>query len=104
MIFWLALLTISILLVAAAGVVLLRNPLSAVVASGIVSLALSVMFVILRAPDVAMAEAIVGAGLSGVIFALALRRVGLWDVSAEIKHAASSPSSQAPIRNKQSTE
>jgi uncharacterized MnhB-related membrane protein len=74
----LALLTLLILLSAAAGMLLLRNYVAAVAASSVVSLALSVFFVILQAPDVALAEAAVGAGLSGVIFALALRRTGLW--------------------------
>jgi uncharacterized MnhB-related membrane protein len=36
------------------------------------------LFVILRAPDVAMTEAAIGAGLSSLLFALALRRLGLW--------------------------
>jgi len=40
-----------------------------------VSLALSVLFVILKAPDVAMTEAVVGSGLSAVILALALNRI-----------------------------
>ena len=35
------------------------------------------MFVMLQAPDVAMTEAAIGAGLSGLILALALRRLGL---------------------------
>jgi len=35
------------------------------------------MFVLLQAPDVAMTEAVVGAGLSGLILALSLRRLGL---------------------------
>ena len=46
---------------------------AAVVASSVVSLALSVLFVILRAPDVALSEAAVGAGLTGALLALAVR-------------------------------
>ena len=38
----------------------------------------SVLFVLLHAPDVAMTEAAVGAGLSGVVLALGLRKLGLW--------------------------
>ena len=70
---WLALLAVIVMLMAAAGVVFLRSLMAAVVASSVVSLALSVLFVILRAPDVALSEAAVGAGLTGALLALAVR-------------------------------
>ena len=70
---WLALLAVIVMLMAAAGVVFLRSLRAAVVASSVVSLALSVLFVILRAPDVALSEAAVGAGLTGALLALAVR-------------------------------
>lgn len=76
--FWIALLSMLITLSAAAGVLILNNYLAAVAAASVVSLAVSVFFLILQAPDVALAEAVVGAGLSGAILALALRKVGLW--------------------------
>lgn len=75
---WVALLCVVAMLAAGLAVLRLRDLLAAVAASTVVSLALSVLFVVLRAPDVALAEAAVGAGLSGVLFALALRRLGLW--------------------------
>lgn len=75
---WAAALCVVVMLVAAIAVLTLRSLLAAVAASSVVSLALSVLFVILRAPDVALAEAAVGAGLSGVLLALTLRRLGLW--------------------------
>jgi energy-converting hydrogenase B subunit D len=56
---------------------------AAVAATAVVGLGLTVLFVLLRAPDVAMTEAAVGAGLSGVILALALRRLGLWRVDGD---------------------
>jgi uncharacterized MnhB-related membrane protein len=71
-------LIVGVMLLAAVAVVVLRGFLAAVAALAAVSLALSVLFVLLRAPDVALAEAAVGAGLSGVLLALTLRRVGLW--------------------------
>lgn len=67
-----------VMLAAAILAVTLRNWLAATAALSVVSLALSVLFALLRAPDVALAEAAVGAGLSGVLLALTLRRVGLW--------------------------
>ncbi len=52
----------------------LRSLVSAIVAAGLVSLFASVVYVILAAPDVAMTEAAIGAGLSTVIFLYAVRR------------------------------
>lgn len=73
---WLATLCVVAMIVAGLLVALSPGLMAAVVASSVVSLALSVLFVILRAPDVAMTEAVVGAGLSGVLLAMALRRIG----------------------------
>ncbi len=74
----LTLLIVFVMLVSAISVLLLRNMIAALAATSVVSLALSVIFVLLRAPDVAMTEAAVGAGLSSLILALGLRRLGLW--------------------------
>jgi uncharacterized MnhB-related membrane protein len=75
---WIALIIVIVMLAAALAVLLLESFLAALAAFSVVSLGLSVLFVILRAPDVAMTEAAVGAGLSSLLFALALRRLGLW--------------------------
>lgn len=75
---WLTLILVVLMLVAAVAVLWLKDFLAALAALSVVSLALSVLFIVLRAPDVAMTEAAVGAGLSGLIFAVALRRLGLW--------------------------
>ena len=74
---WIAATVVALTLGAALLVLLLDNLLAAVAAASVVSLGVSVMFVILQAPDVAMTEAAVGAGLSSLILALALRRLGL---------------------------
>ena len=78
MLSWIAGLIVVAMLVAAVAALTVKNFVAAVAATSVVGLALSVLFVLLRAPDVAMTEAAVGAGLSGVILALALRRLGLW--------------------------
>ena len=84
---WLLLGIVIFMLGAAIAVLLLDNLLAATAAASVVSLGLAVLFVLLRAPDVAMTEAAVGAGLSSLILALALRRLGLFQldnpVSAE---------------------
>jgi uncharacterized MnhB-related membrane protein len=78
---WIVLLATVLMLAGAVAVLLLKNYLAAVAATSVVSLGAALLFVILRAPDVALTEAAVGAGLSGVIMALSLRRLGLWHIS-----------------------
>ena len=56
-----AMLSVAVMLAAAVAVVLLRSYLAAVAALSVVSLALSVLFALLKAPHVAMAEAAVQA-------------------------------------------
>lgn len=73
---WVVALMIVIMLGSAVAVLLLDSHISALAATSVVSLVLSLLFLILQAPDVGMTEAVVGSGLSTVILALALRRLG----------------------------
>jgi uncharacterized MnhB-related membrane protein len=50
-----------------------RSLVHSILALGVFSLLLALEFYILRAPDVAIAEAAIGAGLSTTIFIIALR-------------------------------
>ncbi len=74
---WVIAAMVFIMLTAAIMVLLVDSHISAIAATTAVSLALSVLFVILQAPDVAMTEAVVGSGLGTVILALALSRLNL---------------------------
>jgi uncharacterized MnhB-related membrane protein len=85
---WFVLLIVLVVLSSAVAVLVLRNLLGALAAASVVSLGVSVLFVVLRAPDVAMTEAAVGAGLSGVVMALGLRRLGLWQVEDRSREVA----------------
>lgn len=62
------------MILAAFAALYLRNLVSAIIAAGIVSLFASVIYLILAAPDVAMTEAAIGAGLSTVIFLYAMKK------------------------------
>ncbi len=73
---WVVSVVVFIMLVAALAVLFLPNMIAAVVASAVVSLCLTVIFAILKAPDVAMTEAAIGAGLSSLILAIGLKRLG----------------------------
>jgi energy-converting hydrogenase B subunit D len=61
------------LIIAAIVIITFRDLLSAAIAFGIFSFLLSLEFYILQAPDVAIAEAGIGAGLTTAIFILAIR-------------------------------
>jgi energy-converting hydrogenase B subunit D len=68
------------LVIAAAVIIRFQDLLSAAVAFGIFSFLLSLEFYILQAPDVAIAEAGIGAGLTTAIYILAIRGTGRWEV------------------------
>lgn len=80
---WIVALVVFIMLAAAIAVLLLDNMIAAVVAASVVSLALTVIFALLKAPDVAMTEAAIGAGLSSLILAIGLKRLGYWKTDSD---------------------
>lgn len=51
-----------------------KDLLAAVLASGFISLVASIVYLYLQAPDVAMTEAAIGAGLTTLIFIIAVRK------------------------------
>ncbi len=51
----------------------LKNLIAAVVAMGAVSLIISLLFLLIQAPDVAMAEASIGAALTMAIYIIGVR-------------------------------
>lgn len=77
---WLVLILVLMMLSAAIAVLFLPNMIAAVVASSVVSLALTIIFALLKAPDVAMTEAAIGVGLSSLILAIGLKRLGYWQL------------------------
>ena len=78
---WMVLILVALMLGAAILVLVFDNLVAAIAASSVVSLLLSLLFVVLLAPDVALTEAAVGAGLSGAVLAMGLRRLGLIDLN-----------------------
>ena len=65
---------VVLMLVGAIAASIFRDLISAVIAAALVSLIASVLFYFLQAPDVAMAEAAIGAALTAAIFIIAIRR------------------------------
>ena len=68
-----------LVVVAAVAAIELKDLLAAVLSLGIMSLLLSLEFYLLQAPDVAIAEAGVGAALTTIIFVLAVSKTRRYD-------------------------
>jgi energy-converting hydrogenase B subunit D len=67
-------LLVVLMLVGAVAASAFRDLISAVIAAALVSLIASILFYFLQAPDVAMAEAAIGAALTAAIFIIAIKR------------------------------
>jgi multicomponent Na+:H+ antiporter subunit A len=70
---------IILMLVGAVAASVFRDLISAVIAAALVSLIASILFYFLQAPDVAMAEAAIGAALTAAIFIIAIRRTNRYE-------------------------
>jgi multicomponent Na+:H+ antiporter subunit B len=75
--------TLVVALAAAVATALARTLLASLVAFAAYSLALAVTWVVLRAPDVALTEAAVGAGVTTSLFLLVLRRAARGDAAVD---------------------
>jgi energy-converting hydrogenase B subunit D len=68
------LLLIVLMLISAISACIFRDLINAVIAMACVSLIAAILFYLLQAPDVAMAEASIGVALVTAIFLIAIRR------------------------------
>ncbi|RKY40715.1 MAG: hypothetical protein DRP85_08085 [Candidatus Makaraimicrobium thalassicum] len=66
-------------IVAASVALLWKDLLASVILLAIMSLLLSAEFYILQAPDVAIAEAAIGAGLTTAIYVMTINKTSRWD-------------------------
>ncbi|OYT54746.1 MAG: hypothetical protein B6U72_01370 [Candidatus Altiarchaeales archaeon ex4484_2] len=73
------LLILAGIVVSAFFVLRFKDLLASVISLAIMSLLLSIEFYILQAPDVAIAEAAVGAGLSTAIYVIAIKNSSRWE-------------------------
>ena len=65
------------LVVCAAAVALTKDILSAVLIQTCFSTVMALIWLLLESPDLAITEAAVGAGVTGVLFFVTLRRLGV---------------------------
>ncbi|MBU0934188.1 MAG: DUF4040 domain-containing protein [Spirochaetes bacterium] len=76
------------------GAILTRSLLVSIILSGGVSLLASLVFLLMGAPDVAMAEAAIGSGLTTVVYLYALARSKQAD-NEESDERVDSPAAEA---------
>jgi len=67
-------LLIILMLASALAAIFMENLLSSIIAAGLVSLIAAALYFFLKAPDVAMTEAAIGAGLTTAIFVVTLMK------------------------------
>ncbi len=71
--FILLLILLALMIAASVYAVRQKDLLYAVIATGIISLMLSILFYLLQAPDVALTEAAIGVALTTIIFVITIR-------------------------------
>lgn len=71
------------LVICAVATALVRKPMRAVIIYMAYSIIMSVVWLLLESPDLAITEAAVGAGITGILFFLTLRRINLIYKDAE---------------------
>ncbi len=71
------------LIVCAVATAFSKKPMTMIIIFTAYSIIMSVVWVLLRSPDLAITEAAVGAGVTGVLFFLTLRKLHLLDKDKE---------------------
>ncbi len=66
---------LSFLIVCAISVCLAKNLLVAVIIQMAYSMVMSILWIILQSPDLAITEAAVGAGITSLLFLMTLRKI-----------------------------
>jgi energy-converting hydrogenase B subunit D len=72
-------LLVGVMLISAIAASIFKDLMNAVIASCLVSLIAAILFYFLQAPDVAMAEAAIGAALVTAVFVIAIRRTNRYE-------------------------
>ena len=67
------------LVACAVATAVVKKPMQAVIIYMAYSVVMSVIWILLQSPDLAITEAAVGAGVTGILFFLTLRRLNLID-------------------------
>jgi len=71
------------LLICAVATAIVKKPMQAVIIYSAYSVIMSVIWIVMESPDLAITEAAVGAGITGILLFLTLRRINLIDMDEE---------------------
>ena len=74
------------LVLCAIATALVKKPMQAVIIYMAYSVMMSVVWILLQSPDLAITEAAVGAGITSILFFLTLRRINLIDKDAAVSY------------------
>ena len=92
---------LSLLVICAVSVPFTKKILSAVVVYMAYSLVMAVIWLLLESPDLAITEAAVGAGVSGVLFYMALKRMGRMKPDSETNYDNSGSEPEGEARDEE---
>jgi len=70
---------LAILVISAIAVCLMRRLLAAMIIYVAFSVVTSIIWILLASPDLAITEAAVGTGISGILFFIVLKRIGIME-------------------------
>ena len=73
------------LVICAIATAVVKKPMQAVIIYMAYSVIMSIIWIILESPDLAITEAAVGAGITSILFFLTLRRIDLVDKDTSLK-------------------
>jgi len=73
------------LLICAITASLVKNTLAAIILFSVYSLVMSIIWIVMESPDLAITEAAVGAGVTGILFYATLKRLDQIDLNAGTK-------------------
>ena len=73
------------LVLCAISTALVKKPMQAVIIYMAYSVMMSVVWILLQSPDLAITEAAVGAGITSILFFLTLRRIDRIDRDADVE-------------------
>ena len=70
---------LSFLVIAAVAVCLMKRLLAAMIIFASFGIVMSLVWILLASPDLAITEAAVGTGISGILFFVVLKRIGIME-------------------------
>ncbi|NLU25005.1 MAG: DUF4040 domain-containing protein [Clostridiales bacterium] len=73
---------LTALVICAVATAIVKKPMQAIIIYMAYSVIMSVIWILLESPDLAITEAAVGAGVTGILFFLTLHRINLIDKDA----------------------